>query len=179
MSENSTRISDLPENITYQPVQNESDNTQYRAINNHPNPYGHPSPNGGQIPLPSRDIPMNTQDYSQDEHTQPNYIPKPKLTMDFVKEYEDDTESLGEHKKKTQRKKFLDSIEDEFRLPLFLTLLFLVFQLPIVGTLLHKYLGSLTFLWKEDGNMTLTGLVMKSVLFGTSFYGLTKMADYF
>jgi hypothetical protein len=37
--------------------------------------------------LPQRDIPMNISEHMQDEQTQPNYIPPPKLTSDYIKDY--------------------------------------------------------------------------------------------
>ena len=153
-----TRISDLPENITMQmsgPVQpqqymQQPINTRqpmdmadaeqkltYSQMNVHPNPYGNsnqpisiplpqqpqlhqqsmqgngylpPSyqmqaPDAPQYKLPSRDIPRNTDGYMQDIEITPNYIPAPKLTSDYIRDFQEDEEhAIKSHKqKKTQR----------------------------------------------------------------------------
>jgi hypothetical protein len=148
-----TRISDLPENITvsmqpinhpptmggggggYQtsvPPQLNSMNTRqppaedlnitYTQMNVHPNPYGNPQqptvmsipqgqyqpqmpPQQPQYRLPSRDIPLETDMYTQDVSITPNYIPPvPKLTGDYIRDYEDDDEiQLKNHKQKKQK----------------------------------------------------------------------------
>ena len=115
MAEYTTRISDLPENITIQmPVQStgfqqgrgtgDSDNMNYVPLNIHPNPYGiqddvqipYPQQSMGsdkaQLRLPSRDIPIVPTMYTNDEEIQPNYIPKSKITEDYIKSYERNNE---------------------------------------------------------------------------------------
>ena len=86
--------------------------TNYVQMNVHPNPYGHGPPQHGAIgmpqqthtmrpsnnpfvgqgepqhQLPSRDIPQDTLQFSNDPEIVPNYIPPAKVASDFVKEYE-------------------------------------------------------------------------------------------
>ena len=86
------------------------DQINYQPMNIHPNPYGseqsasdglplpEASPQRNQqnytvenIPqqtLPSRDIPINTLDYQQDNEIKPNHIPSVKLTSDDIRDYE-------------------------------------------------------------------------------------------
>jgi hypothetical protein len=161
--EKTTRISDLPENITMQmPAYGATMNTNggssnkqnmnfesptnYTPINVHPNPYGisaqnpiMPPPqqpnvqqmqqmnhmeysqqpptrqylseqqqmeiqNMQQMRLPSRDIPLDTTNYQNDEEIQANYIPKPKVTKDYLKDYEETSEKrIREHEEKKYR----------------------------------------------------------------------------
>ena len=64
-----------------------------------------------QVPvnrLPQRDIPMSQEDYTHDEQIQPNYIPKPKLTRDYIHEYQNSADrKLKEYedKKRVEKKR--------------------------------------------------------------------------
>ena len=185
MSENTTRIVDLPDSNNYQTdsgymnqphnhnqnniqISNsdyDQGNTTYVPMNIHPNPYGNsiqpdmmPPPefhasqmkndfiapeqqtvlqNMPQMRLPSRDIPMNQVAYQQDEEVQPNYIPKPKLTSDYVKEYEDATEkAMRKQEKKKYQDEKIDQTLTEFQIPVLIAFLFFIFQLPIINIII-------------------------------------------
>jgi len=197
-----TRLADLPENITIQPQQrsmpqDEMGNT-YVPINVHPNPYGIPqqdstmplpqqtSQNRGQqqqqydpmvelqnLPqqrLPSRDIPMNQLQFQHDEEIQPNYVPRAKLTSDYIREYEAASEeALRTHEREVRREKTADNLFSDLQVPILIAVLYFIFQMPIVTTLLYKYFSFLT-IHNADGNMNFTGLLLKSALFGSIFY---------
>ena len=150
MESSTTRISELPENISIQhspvhiqPSQNhqmgfpptisitqtktnqiDQQATNYMPMNIHPNPYNNSQPQQppnpmhppqqqqqdpfslnvppqfheqlSQIPqqrLSSRDIPMDTIQYTHDEEIQSNYIPRPSVKNgDYVRDYETTTE---------------------------------------------------------------------------------------
>lgn len=197
-----TRLADLPENITIQPQQrsgpqDEMGNT-YVPINVHPNPYGIPqqdstmplpqqtSQNRGQqqqqydpmaelqnLPqqrLPSRDIPMNQLQFQQDEEIQPNYVPRAKLTSDYIREYEAASEeALRTHEREVRREKTAGNLFSDLQVPILIAVLYFIFQMPVVTTLLYKYFSFLT-IHNADGNMNFTGLLLKSALFGSLFY---------
>jgi hypothetical protein len=244
----STRISDLPENITmntsahppamnyghndggdymggarmgnhappqlqtYQPTIDPNNggmhNANYMQMNVHPNPYGtsHGDPIGlpqqthamkpsnnpyisqaerpvhlnhlPQHQLPSRDIPRDTTMYSHDEEIAPNYIPPPKITNEFVREYEEtmaknDTQNTLH--KKAERK--MDHFFVELRVPLIITLLFMLFQSPVFQAMILKHLTPLG-VYGLDGNITITGVLIKSLLFGTTYYLFEKAVQY-
>ncbi len=221
-----TRISDLPENITVQmqptqyslpqgppAPQSMGNNAQqvdigqntYVPINIHPNPFGVqqtdptvPLPqslqqrgpnqigNGGLDPameiqhrLPSRDIPMNSLAYQQDDEIQPNFIPKAKLTSDYIREYEEASDlRLKQHEEKKHRESAADSIFSKLQIPILISILFFLFQSPILNRLFLKYVSFLP-IFNEDGNMNFAGIVIKSILFGIVFYSLQMTADYF
>jgi hypothetical protein len=203
-----TRISDLPENITmsmqpmngYQNPQqltsmetrrppSEDMNLTYTQMNVHPNPYGNPQqpqmmplPQGQQQPqyrLPSRDIPMDTETYMQDVAITPNYIPPaPKLTSDYIRDYEFDEEvEIKNHKNKKQKEKLMDIWMTELQIPMFIAIIFFIFQLPVINTMIFKRFSFLS-IYSEDGNFNMYGLFLKSGLFGFVYYALTKIIDY-
>ena len=226
-----TRISELPENITVQLYPNSQQQQQqqdsglgnaYIPMNVHPNPYGgagggqpnqvpsglpHPQsderPNrqGGGLPdfsqpinqmmqqqnqmqshqqhrLPSRDIPMETTQFQQDQEIQPNYIPKAKLTSDYIKNYEESNErALRNHESHKHRANMADQFFSEFQTPLLTIFLFFVFQMPIVNTLLYKYFTFLS-IYNSDGNVNFYGIFFKSLLFGLVYYAIAKTTDY-
>jgi hypothetical protein len=232
-----TRIADLPENVTIQipqqyglppapagppPPQIVGSNAQnqqidmgqntYVPLNIHPNPYGVqqqdptlPLPQNiqqrgqNQVPqgqmsgqgqmqgldpaaevqykLPSRDIPMNTLAYQNDDAIQPNFVPKAKLTADYIREYEEASEArLKEHEQKKHREAKADSWFAALQTPILIAILYFLFQLPIVTTIMYKYFAFLK-IHNADGNLNLAGLIMKSVAFGLMFYGLQSAAD--
>ena len=205
MSENisMTRIIDLPDSGSFERgtsfEQNSLGADMYIPINGHPNPYGIPPPPAGgmsmpqpqqtqnaesqykntmiQQRLPQRDIPMNISEHMQDEQIQPNYIPKPKLTSDYIHEYEENHyHKIKEHEAKKMREKKAVYWFDEFQNPIIIFLLYFIFQLPIINTMIFKKFTFLS-IYREDGNFNLVGLILKSVLFASSFYSLHKSID--
>lgn len=123
-----------------------------------------------QQELPSRDIPMNTQDYMQDEQIQPNFVPQAKLTSDYIREYEQASEkALQKHEREKYQEEVSQDLFSSLQIPIFVALLYFVFQMPIVSTLMRKHLSFLA-IYSEDGNFNFMGLLLKSGLFGALFY---------
>ncbi len=120
--------------------------------------------------LPSRDINQDTTIYANDEQIQANYIPRPNQSNDYVRENEDMTEhNVREYNRKQKRFNTIDTILTELQTPLFITILFFIFQLPIINNLLFKQFTVLS-LHNLDGNFNLTGLILKSIIFGIFYY---------
>lgn len=120
--------------------------------------------------LPSRDIPRNTNTITQDPYVQPNYVPPSN-----IKDYIDDDISediVSNYQKNAKTNDSLDSLYDEIQMPLLLMILYFIFQLPIFKNTLFKYLPMLS---NKDGNMNIQGFVFTSVLYGSFYYGLSKM----
>lgn len=125
--------------------------------------------------LPSRDIVQDTAGYSHDEQIKPNYIPKSNMSSDYVRDYEDMTEkNLREYEDKKRKENKLDAMLTEFQTPIFIAILFLLFQLPIINTMIFKRFSFLS-IHSEDGNFNFYGLIFKSILFGSAFYVLSKI----
>lgn len=221
-----TRIADLPENITMQmggpmqnvgpmqmggPIQNggpmqmggpmqsaqqymqqpintrqpldmagSEHNLTYTQMNVHPNPYGNPvqQQDAPQYRLPSRDIPRNTDGYTQDIETTANYIPAPKLTSDYIRDFQDDEEkAIKTHKEKRHRERLMDTVLTEIQLPIFIGILFFVFQMPLIDAVIFKRFSFMR-IYNEDGNFNFYGLFIKSILFGLSYSILTRSLEF-
>jgi len=175
----------------------------YMPMDIHPNPYGMPPPPpGGIMPpqhtqggraqqpgptfdeqpirLPQRDIPMNLEERTYDEAVQPNYIPPPpsRSSNDYIQEYQETQDrKIREYEEKKMREKVREHWLDEFQLPILLGLLYFVYQLPIINTLIFKRFSFLA-IYREDGNFNLWGLVIKSVLFASAYYSIHKLIGF-
>lgn len=179
----------------------------YMPINNHPNPYMSQQNQHMQPPpmqpsqrmqqtnvgisydqqemlanmpahrLPSRDIPIDQTGYTQDEQIVPNYIPPMSDLGDFVKDHELITEEIKVAQSKKTRGQIIDGIINEIQTPLCIALLYYVFQLPIVNNLLFKYITFLK-LYKEDGNLNMNGMILKSLFFGILYYGMVQLYSF-
>jgi len=126
----------------------------------------------GATSLPSRDIPLNTEQLTQDTQVQPNYIPAP-TSRDYIAETDDDINNYYRNEKVQNS---LDSIYDELQGPLLLAVLYFIFQLPIFKKSVYKYLP---FLCNTDGNYNINGLLFTGSLFGFIYYSLSKTVKHF
>lgn len=128
--------------------------------------------------LPSRDIQQDTTTYSQDAQVQPNYIPRKELLTDYVRDQEAFTnETLRQHEHKQRNLSRLEMIMNELQVPIVIILLYFFFQMPIMNTLLFKKFSFLS-IYNDDGNFNLFGLMLKSILFGATYYSMIKTAQY-
>lgn len=127
----------------------------------------------GMTQLPSRDIPMNTHQHTQDKQVQPNYIPENK--GDYIEE-EDTYETLLQKKKdKMEQEDRLDMLYNEMQMPILIMVLFFIFQMPFTKKKLLHFFPSM---FKKDGNMSMGGYLLKTGLFGLSFYVIMKLSKY-
>ena len=211
-----TRIDDLPENITMRMPNDQA--PTYAPINVHPNPYGNslqpnviPLPQSKpdskvrfqeetpqmrlpsrdnhmdqtmykqenpQMRLPSRDIPMDQSMYQQDEEVQPNYIPRTKLTSDYVKDYEEVThENIRRHENRKDKTSMVDKIFTDLQTPILIALMFFIFQMPLMNTMFYRNFSFLS-VYNSDGNINFYGITLKSVLFGSIFYSMQNAVQY-
>jgi hypothetical protein len=129
----------------------------------------------GSTQLPSRDIPMNTQIYTHDPQIQPTYIPASEHN-DYIKEHEDNEDIIHSYNKRVEYASNLDQLYDELQIPLLIGVLFFLFRLPFFVKFLFKYFPILFF---KDGNINIYGYVFTSVLFGLTYYLLSKIMTYF
>ena len=128
---------------------------------------------GGSTILPTRDIPTNNSHITQDEAIKPNYIPK--SSNDNYIEEESTMESLiQQNKNKKQEQDKLDTIYDELQTPVMVMILFFLFQLPFFNKFMTKHAPSL---FSRDGNPSFSGYFVKTLIFGITFYGITKITN--
>ena len=129
----------------------------------------------GATMLPSRDIPQNTQGHTQDNYIKPNYIPPPTNT-DYINNKDDTSEYINSYQNDAHIKNSLDTIYDELQTPLLMSILYFLFQLPIIKKMLFKYIP---LLCHSDGNYNLNGLLFSSIVFGLLFFTLSKTMKQF
>ena len=125
--------------------------------------------------LPSRDIPMDSTQYTQDVEVKANYIPEAK--SDYLKNYEIEEQKNIRYEQETHRKKMLDVIMDEIQLAVFVGLLFFIFQTSFFRKMIWNNFSWMPIL-NSDGNMNGYGVLFKSALFGLMFYISQKAADF-
>lgn len=126
--------------------------------------------------LPVQDVPVRnvTQEFMHDEEIKPNYIPKPKITADYIKEYEAATAAKAtEYKKEKEAEQKREEWVEILQTPILIGILYFIFQLPVVNTLIFKRLSFLN-IYREDGNFNIWGLLMKASLFSSAFWVLDE-----
>lgn len=125
----------------------------------------------GITQLPSRDIPRSIESLTQDPQVKPNYI-QTTAQRDYIKESDTAEEMVKQYEKKESSNKRTDEIYDELQTPILLSVLYFIFQLPILRKLLVRYLP---MLFNTDGNININGLGFMSISFGGCYYFLNKM----
>jgi hypothetical protein len=129
-----------------------------------------------QLNLPSRDIPMNPNSIQSDPHIQQNYVPPPQPNHnDYLKDYERLEAMMEQKQKEVEKKDKMDTLLEEIQQPFMAALVFMIFSLPIVNQKLRLIIPSL---FLEDGNITIFGMVVKSLMFMVSLFVLDKSMVY-
>jgi len=121
--------------------------------------------------LPSRDIPMQTGQLTQDQAIKPDYLPNQNMGPDYIKEYENFVSLANKHKENEAKTDRLDEIFDMLKIPVLAGVLFFIFQLPFVNKLLKSKFKSL---FNGDGLPTNTLFIVKSLMFSSSFFASKK-----
>lgn len=127
--------------------------------------------NTGATQLQSRDIPQNTNIFTQDEQIQPNYIPQEKNKTDYISNHDISTQPTPKTQNNT-----LDEMYNELQIPILLAVLYFLFQLPIFRKYLFRYLP---ILFLKDGNLNINGYLFTSIIFSLLYYLLSKITLYF
>ena len=158
-----------------QPLQNQQPHLQQSQM----------QPLQGQQPiinLPANNIPTSPLSHQIDERLQPNYIPPPKITHDYIREYEQtvDKETERSAKEYLQKKKHASKWErmaESLQFPIVVALLYYLFHTPSFQTLIYKKIGFLP-ITSEDGQFNIYGLCLTAALFGFCVYSLKMFVDY-
>lgn len=134
----------------------------------------------GMTALPSRDIPKNQGHLSQDVYTQQNYIPPPEQAHgsgsrgnvgDYIQEQQSNDEIIRAQGQKQDKKDRMDQLFDELQMPVLISILYFLFQLPVVQKQLCRVIPAL---FNKDGNPNLSGYIFTSIAFSSTFFILTK-----
>jgi hypothetical protein len=129
----------------------------------------------GATQLPSRDIPMNTNNLTADPQVMPNYVPPPPM-QDYIRNHEQTSDMINNYNRGKQINNSLDDMYNEIQTPLLLAVLYFLFQLPFFKRFLYTYIP---FLFSNDGNYNINGFLFTSILFGMLFHLLMKTTSYF
>tara|TARA_Y100001970_G_C14255267_1_gene874853 strand:+ start:6384 stop:7019 length:636 start_codon:yes stop_codon:yes gene_type:complete len=129
----------------------------------------------GVTQLASRDIPMETQNLTQDQEIKPNYLPH-QDTKDYVFNSQMEDSILQNSQAKQNKQDSLEVMYEEMQIPIMIGLLYFVLQLPAVKKYFYQFFPSL---YAEDGNPSLGGYVIHSVLFASLFYIMLKVIKHF
>ncbi len=202
--ENTTKISDLPNKAQSFSNQTnelkESNTTNYTPLNIHPNPYGisdknpiMPNPelqppisnkpeineelqNMGHQPLPSRDIPNETNIYVQDPSVRPNHIPLVKNREDFLQDFSEYENELLHEEAEVKKLDNFDYIMNQIQIPILLCILFYMFNTYFIRRGLTKFIPE--DLIYSDGNLNKMGIIYLSLCFGLSYFLLDYFINY-
>jgi hypothetical protein len=188
----STLISDLPG-----PTETQKDTTAvgntYMPMNMHADPFGNnnsikeiqPYPREDKRQsgdneiqrLPSRDIVMNTNIYTQDDEIKANYIPKVKNIKDYVRDYEEEeSEKIKNHRKEKNTKNMIENWMSKFQDLFLLAILYFISQMGIVSKISRIYLTNLG-IFDIDGNLNNKGMVLKSIIFSMIYSISSNIGD--
>lgn len=127
-----------------------------------------------QTGLPVRDIPMVSSQISQDPTVSPNYIPG-ENTKDYIQNsitHSDVYENIQYNKHQEQNEQ---DVFEQYKVPIIIAILFLIFQMPVIDKKLYKFIPSL---FNTDKDLTFNGFAFKAALFGGIYFGLIRAIDY-
>jgi hypothetical protein len=132
----------------------------------------------GATQLPSRDIPMTTNNLTHDVNIQPNYIPPVHSNSqeDYITNYEETSDIINDYNNNLENNNRLDDLYSEIQVPMLLAVLYFLFQLPIFRKYLFTYFP---ILFSKDGNLNINGYLFMSALFGILYYLLNKINTHF
>ena len=130
----------------------------------------------GATSLPSRDIPMNQNRVHMDQQADPNYVPQASQVPDYIQNHDTEQQFLEQAQRNINKQDNLDVVYNELQVPILISLLFFLFNLPFFKKTLNTYAG---FLFQKDGNYNLYGFAFSSTLFGILFYVLKAILNHF
>ena len=126
---------------------------------------------GGSTMIPNREIPTNNNHITQDEAVKPNYVPKTN-NNNYIEEESSMESLIQQSKNKKVEQDRLEMMYDDLQTPILVMILFFFFQLPFFQKALTKYAPSL---FSRDGNPTFSGYFVKTLMFGVTYYVITKV----
>ena len=166
----------------------------YIPMDVHPNPFGHLPPSQVSFPppicsekrnsLPSNSMPVyNALEYTVDAQMQPAYISPeqqqhPKITPEYMRNYEEEARrQLKQNTDKRAKESKMELVIDTFRIPVFMALLFFIFNMPAFNLFLLKHM-SFASIYDSDQSFTMYGLVFKSILFGLAYLAFFRFVEF-
>ena len=96
------------------------------------------------------------------------------MQEDYIQNMQTPEQLINQNNNYIQNQNNLEQFYTTIQLPLIVSLLYFIFQLPYFRQFIKKMLPSL---FGNDGNMNLYGFFFNSVLFGTIFFIINKFID--
>lgn len=128
----------------------------------------------GLLELPSKDIPQEQSHLTQDPQMKPNFIPE-NTNQDYITQHQTSQDIINEQNKINNQKDNIDIIFSHIQTPILISVLFFIFQLPIINKTLYSLIP---MLFKKDGNLNLAGYIFQSSFFGLIYFVLAKFISY-
>ena len=98
-----------------------------------------------------------------------------------MKQYDSlNEQKIKSHHEQKAKEAAVDDWMDKLQLPVLVGLLFFIFQMPIIDTMIFQKLAFLS-IYQPDGNFNTNGLIFRSLLFGLCFMALQtirQMGDF-
>jgi len=182
---NTTSIMDLPQQHQQQHNNEFSDSVPPKAVDTkmvHPNNVSldqttidqivsglQQASSTGATQLQSRDIPINKVQF-MDEQVHQEYIPSTKNNKYVDEEDEEEEENntiINNYSKRHSLFSKMGNMYSDLQIPVLLSILYFIFQLPFWKSLLIKYIPILFF---SDGNINIYGQLFMSILYGVVYY---------
>ena len=129
-----------------------------------------------QQSLPSRDIPSDTNVYTQDPQVKPNFVP-PSDKDYFLEDFDKYEKGFHIEEKKEKKKDKFDTIMSHIQVPVLLTFMFYMFNTSIFKTFLLFYIPY-KYKFDDDGNLNKSGYLYLSIAFGISYYIINFLINY-
>ena len=127
----------------------------------------------GMTMIPTRDIPMNPNEFTHDEQIKPNYIPQPPPNeRDYIRDYSSMEGIIRDNRRSENRMDTLEAIYTDLQIPILLGVLYFIFQMPVFRAQLLHFLPSM---FGSDGNFNIAGLTGTSVIFAMCFFVIMKI----
>jgi len=127
-----------------------------------------------EMQLPSRDIPTNTNHFSQDQQTNPNWVPQEQtnyinnqVSQDMINQFSQQQNNILNNN---------DALYDQLKVPVIISILFFIYNFSTFDKSLFKHFP---FLFNPDQNIQKSGLLVKSLLFGVGYFAINKGIEHF
>jgi len=127
----------------------------------------------GILQLPSRDIPQSQNHITQDIQTSANYVPKD--TNDYIKIHQTPEDIIQRNAQREKNDTTIDDYYNEFQIPIIIGVLYILFHLPIVRSMMFLYIPRL---FHKDGNLNGVGYLANSILFSGLCYFVMKSINF-
>ena len=127
----------------------------------------------GMTALPSRDIPMDQSVLHEDNQVKANYVPA-SLDGDYITKHQTSEEIIRQNAQKQHDKDRWDDIYSELSIPILISALYFMYELPAVREL---FVNTLPMCYGKSGDINLTGRLANCVVFGIIIYSSGKIVS--